>query len=68
MDQGESTVRRITEHRSKAGKKGGERSLETMTREARIARAKKAAAARAKNIAAKKAVAAREAKRKPKES
>ena len=33
---------------SKAGKIGGKRSLETMTREERVARAKKAAAASAK--------------------
>lgn len=48
-------IRRITEYRSKAGSKGGKRSLQTMTPEQRHERAKKAAAARTANIAAKKA-------------
>jgi hypothetical protein len=48
-------VREITEHRSKAGMKGGKRSLETMTPEQRTERAKKAAAARTANLKRKKA-------------
>lgn len=45
MDESGKT-RRITEQRTKAGSKGGKRSLETMTPEARRARAKKAVSAR----------------------
>jgi hypothetical protein len=56
-------VRHITDERSKAGSKGGKRSLETMTPAARHERAKKAAAVRAANIAAKKAAAAPKVKR-----
>jgi len=53
-------VRHITKERAKAGSKGGKKSLLTMTPEARTARARKAAAARAANIIARKAVATRE--------
>jgi hypothetical protein len=45
-------VREITQHRSKAGKIGGKRSLKTMTAEQRRERAKRAVAAReAKKLA-----------------
>jgi len=39
-------IRRITVQRTRAGKIGGKRSLETMTPEQRMQRAKKAVAAR----------------------
>lgn len=48
-------IRKRSEDLSRFGSKGGKRSLETMTPEQRVARAKKAAAVHAANVAARKA-------------